>query len=159
MACQRILLALSAVVTAALTAPSVAEVYQWQDEAGKVHFSDTPPAGNVAAPFEIEEVQGFSFPDQDDSVSSLERTAKQLKKDRISRQKSAEEERKRKQKIHQAWQKKQQDKKKHLLACAKAQQKADAAFRQRMQRTSLKSANKAMDKYEKARARVHALCD
>jgi len=36
------------VISLALAAPAFAEIYQWRDAQGQVHYSDTPPAGTNA---------------------------------------------------------------------------------------------------------------
>ena len=36
-----------------ITAPSVADMYKWTDETGKVHYSDSPPAGQKAKKLDL----------------------------------------------------------------------------------------------------------
>lgn len=38
------------VISLFLAAPAFAEIYQWRDAQGQVHYSDTPPAGTNARP-------------------------------------------------------------------------------------------------------------
>ncbi|MGC4094333.1 MAG: DUF4124 domain-containing protein [Polyangiaceae bacterium] len=40
---------LAAFLTVFLARPAMAELYQWKDENGRVHFSDTKPGSNAAA--------------------------------------------------------------------------------------------------------------
>jgi len=141
-----------------LCAPaSYAEVYQWKDQYGRLQFSDRPPAGTNAQPIPVEEAQGYEQGSH--SAKDIERSARQLKKERLSREKHEKAERQRKKQLHAAWQKQRKQKLANKIACDRAQKKADKAFRNRMQRTSLSSAGNAFDQYEKARDKAEAVCN
>ena len=134
-----------------------AEVYQWQDEYGRLQFSDQPPEHIKAESVDIPDAQGYQQGSH--SAAHIEKSANQLKSDRLNREESLRRERKRKQELHAAWQKKKKEKKANQAACAKAQKQADLAFRSRMQRTNLNAASNAFERYEKARQKMDRLCD
>lgn len=138
------------------SASVVADVYQWQDEFGRIQYSDKPPENSDAQSIPLPQAQGYQQGGH--SSGHLESAARQLKKDRLNREKAQRQERQRKKRLHAAWQAQKKKKLANQQACAKAEKKADLAFRNRMQRTGLNQAGKAFENYEKARQKARVVC-
>ncbi|MGK0474898.1 MAG: hypothetical protein ACJAYV_000546 [Oleispira sp.] len=129
---------------------SSSEIYQWVDSQGRLQFSDSPE--------KIYGSSGYAHSDNSNASSSstpkyeelknLKGIAKELERDRLKRATIRDEEDK-------AWVKKNKKRKKRLaaikknkLACQKAQDNEDLAFRKRTQRQGLMQMRKALANYE-----------
>lgn len=126
---------------------STAEIYRWVDDKGRIQFSDSPnPNYNSQA---LANTSGSPEPVLD--VSSLQRTARQLKQDRLKREKAAKKLAKAKRQKRLRNEKIIAKKKKKKQACDNAQKKENLAFRQRTKSRNLTAMRKALERYEKKR--------
>jgi hypothetical protein len=130
----------------------IAEIYQWVDSQGRVQFSDSPSeeydSGGYA--HSVDKTVS-SKTSQSQNLKNLKNIAKELKKDRLNREKIRAEEKqdrindnkKRKRQLAAA--------KKRKQACKKARVQQNIAFRERTQYQGLIQMRKALANYERKR--------
>ncbi len=143
-----------------LVANSLAEVHQWTDEKGRVHFSDTPPENLASTIKELpltatersqtSDVQAEES--NEHSVQSLNQTAKKMKKLREQRAKAIKKSQQEKRRKHLKQQKRIANIAKKKKACNAARKQQDAAFRHRTQQKNLTGMRKALANYNKKSA-------
>lgn len=130
------------------------EIYQWVDSQGHIQFSDSPHEEYAAAGYsrQLPKAQSLttSVP-ASGNPKDLESIAKELKKDRLKRQRLRDKDSKARAKTNKKRQQQLVAAKKRKLACKKARDKEDLAFRQRTQRQGLMKMRKALANYEKKR--------
>lgn len=134
-----------------LYSPQVlAEIYSWVDSAGRSQFSDWPNEDYSSSGYvQSHKTLPLTYSHNSKSPKELEDIAKQLKSNRLKREKAKarddkarlKKNKKRKQQLAAA--------KKRKLACKKARNKEDLAFRSRTQRQGLSQMRKALANYEK----------
>lgn len=144
-----------------------AEIYQYIDEHGLVHFSDQPPAGITSGlnhglnngvtngllsnDSRLNKTDNQKSTESINDPAALEKIAKELRSNRVQREKqrakAAKTHAKRRQKQKKAAKAKQQKKK----ACQLARKKEEAAFRNRTNKKNLKQMESALASYEKKR--------
>ncbi|MBL4797655.1 MAG: DUF4124 domain-containing protein [Oleispira sp.] len=133
-----------------LSDSATAEIYRWVDEKGRVQFSDSPDP-NYHSQALTSRVNTTNTAHSITDIKSLQRTAKQLKRERLKREGQAK-------KIFQIRRQKRlknekiiAKKKKKKRACDNAQKKESLAFRQRSKSRNLTAMRKALEQYEKKR--------
>ena len=126
---------------------ATAEVYRWVDDKGRVQFSDSPNPNYHSQAFA--NTPGSVNPSTD--VQSLQKKAKQLKKDRLKRERGAAKVLKAKRQKRLKNEKRIAKIKKQKQACDIARKKENLAFRQRTKSRNLTAMRKALERYEKKR--------
>lgn len=132
------------------------EVYQRTDADGRVYFSDSPLAGYRSYGYQIPRNNKNSSIKVDHTA--LEKIAKDLKKDRLQR------ERARKKALASGLKKRRKQKKLMAVAekrkqfCRTARKNEDLAFRKRAQGKNLNQLRSALANYEKKRDLRKARC-
>jgi len=130
-----------------LSNSAFAEIYRWLDDNGRVQFSDSPDPNYNSQALANTTTSVRPFVD----IKLLQNKAKELKQDRLKRERIAE-------KLFTAQRQKRlrnekviANKKKREQACYNAQKKENLAFRQRSKGRKLVAMRKALDRYEKKR--------
>jgi hypothetical protein len=129
------------------TSPVHGEIYRWVDDNGRVQFSDYPKPNYDSQAI----TSGQHSVGDKPNLKELEKTAQQLKKDRLKREVAADkliqEQRKKRIKREKAIAKK----KKREEACEAAREKEYLAFKNRSKSRNLTAMRKALERYEKKR--------
>lgn len=145
-----------------------AEVFRWVDNQGRVQFSDIPNL--VKKNDNLPNTKTVSQPSNQGAdvighkkishkePKDLNAIAKKMKKERLMREKAKKKrEKKRKAKLKKH-QKQLAAAKKKKLACKKAKENEDLAFRKRTQQQGLLKMRKALANYEKKREARRKKC-
>ncbi len=124
-----------------------AEIYRWVDEKGRVQFSDSlnPNYGSQAL------VSKAGSTGNTTDIKQLQKTAKQLKQQRLKREGDTKKLLKSRRKKQLNNEKRIAKKKRKKDACDNARKKENLAFRQRSKSKNLTAMRKALDRYEKKR--------
>ncbi|OUS40029.1 hypothetical protein A9R00_08100 [Oleispira antarctica] len=124
-----------------------ADIYRWVDEKGRVQFSDSPNPNYGSQAL----VGKIATPAKATDITQLQKTAKQLKRQRLKRESDAEKLFKDKRKKRLNNEKRIAKKKRKKEACDNARKKENLAFRQRSKSRNLTAMRKALDRYKKKR--------
>lgn len=144
----------------------VAEIHQWTDQKGRLHFSDTPPADlpstikhiPAVTPKPLQEAKTQAGAADDVSIQRLNETAKTMKKLRQQREKSAQKRLQDKRRKRLKEEKRLANIAKKKQACKTARRQQDEAFRQRTQQKNLAGMRKALANYKKKSALRREKC-
>lgn len=138
------------------------EIYQWVDAEGRIQFSDNPIKKYNSTGY-VQKSSSNSSVTASESYSerskNLEEIAKVLKKDRLKRENNRKNEAKARAKKNKKQKKQLAAIKKKKLACKKAREKEDLAFRKRTKSQRLAKMRKALANYEKKRETRRKKCN
>ena len=126
---------------------SAAEIYRWVDNKGRIQFSDSPnPDYQTQALASSYKSVSASF-----DLQVLQKKAKQLKQDRLEREKAVKKafNTKRQKRLRNERAIAKRNKKKQ--ACDNAKKKENLAFRQRTKSRRLMAMRRALERYENKR--------
>jgi hypothetical protein len=127
-----------------------AEIYQWIDSEGRPQFSDSPNEEYSSSGYAYSHKNNTpSHVNSSKSPKALEGIAIELKNNRLKREQERIKADKAKARKDKKRQKQLAAVKKRKLACKKARNKEDLAFRSRTKRQGLMQMRKALANYEK----------
>jgi hypothetical protein len=130
----------------------VAEIYQWVDSHGRVQFSDSPSEEYHSAGYAHSADKSVpSTISQSQTLKDLNNIAKELKKDRIKREKIRAKEKQDRINDNKKRKKQLAAIKNKKRACEKARVQQNIAFRERTQYQGLIQMRKALANYERKR--------
>jgi diphthamide synthase subunit DPH2 len=130
----------------------IAEIYQWVDSQGRVQFSDSSSEEYHSAGYAHSvDKTVFSKNSQFQTLKDLNNIAKELKKDRLNREKIRAKAKQERMNHNKKRKKQSAAAKKRKRACEKARVQQNIAFRKRTQYQGLIQMRKALVNYERKR--------
>jgi hypothetical protein len=130
----------------------IAEIYQWVDSQGRVQFSDSSSEEYHSAGYAHSANKTVSSKtSQSQTHEDLKNIAKELKKDRLNREKKQAKEKQDRINDNKKRKKQLAAVKNRKRACEKARVQQNIAFRKRTQHQGLMQMRKALANYERKR--------